>query len=388
MEKKKLRKEKAKTAAIIFLSVLLVLTFFSNTIHNFSLPEAAVVAVESGAVKTGVAGSGEIFYGEQQVISAQEAGVLRELFVKPGDYVNSSDVIGRIVPESGSEDELKKSIEELTEEFNISVIQNNITLEEVNALKGQSMTLEQMYNAVAPYRGWEKYETLKAHQLVLYHLSNLWQNILKQQEALALMEDETAGYILAEASGRVMETAQVMEYYHTGDQIAVIQTDADSGKLSFYVDQSRLVGLAVGMQGKITAPRVIKGVNARLLSIDTQTELYGQAQLTVEVEDRSVAEGTVVSVSLNQTTANYDTVVPNEAVRMDSGGDFLFVLQTKQTPLGNRYSARKVRIQVLAKDETYSAVIGDLYAGDFVITQTSRPIYGNDQVRLNQSLGE
>ena len=37
----KKRREWVKNAAIIFLSVMLVLTFFSNTFMNYSLPEVA-----------------------------------------------------------------------------------------------------------------------------------------------------------------------------------------------------------------------------------------------------------------------------------------------------------------------------------------------------------
>ena len=40
-KKKHGRRDWVKNAIIIFLSVLLVLTFFSNTIMNYSLPEVA-----------------------------------------------------------------------------------------------------------------------------------------------------------------------------------------------------------------------------------------------------------------------------------------------------------------------------------------------------------
>ena len=45
-EKKSNRKEWVKNVAIIFLSVMLVLTFFSNTIMNYSLPEVATAMIE------------------------------------------------------------------------------------------------------------------------------------------------------------------------------------------------------------------------------------------------------------------------------------------------------------------------------------------------------
>ena len=45
-ENGKKKREWVKTAAIIFLSVMLVLTFFSNTIMNYSLPEVATQYVD------------------------------------------------------------------------------------------------------------------------------------------------------------------------------------------------------------------------------------------------------------------------------------------------------------------------------------------------------
>lgn len=41
----KKRREWVKNAAIIFLSVMLVLTFFSNTFMNYSLPELSLIHI-------------------------------------------------------------------------------------------------------------------------------------------------------------------------------------------------------------------------------------------------------------------------------------------------------------------------------------------------------
>ena len=60
METKVKRREWVKTAAIIFLSVLLVLTFFSNTIMNRSLPEVATEYVQSGSISAKIRGSGVV----------------------------------------------------------------------------------------------------------------------------------------------------------------------------------------------------------------------------------------------------------------------------------------------------------------------------------------
>lgn len=56
----KKRKELIKTVAIVFLAVMLVLTFFSNTIMNWSLPEISGKYTEYGEIKTGVRGNGSV----------------------------------------------------------------------------------------------------------------------------------------------------------------------------------------------------------------------------------------------------------------------------------------------------------------------------------------
>ena len=44
------RREWVKNAAIIFLTIMLLLTFFSNTIMNYSLPEVATQYVQTGTI--------------------------------------------------------------------------------------------------------------------------------------------------------------------------------------------------------------------------------------------------------------------------------------------------------------------------------------------------
>lgn len=54
------RRDWVKNAAIIFLTVMLVLTFFSNTIMNYSLPEVATQYVQRGSITAKVRGTGNV----------------------------------------------------------------------------------------------------------------------------------------------------------------------------------------------------------------------------------------------------------------------------------------------------------------------------------------
>ena len=58
MEQKKVKKEWVKNAIIIFLVVMLILTFCSDTIMNMYLPEVSTEAVTSGKIQDTVRGTG------------------------------------------------------------------------------------------------------------------------------------------------------------------------------------------------------------------------------------------------------------------------------------------------------------------------------------------
>ena len=60
MEQKVKKRTWVKDVAIIFLAVMLVLTFFSNTILNRSLPEAANALVQPGTIDSKVRISGTV----------------------------------------------------------------------------------------------------------------------------------------------------------------------------------------------------------------------------------------------------------------------------------------------------------------------------------------
>ncbi len=96
-----------------------------------------------------------------------------------------------------------------------------------------------------------------------------------------------------------------------------------------------------------------------------------------------VSSGENYTVSVGSTTSNYEYIVPTSAVREDTNGKYILRLETKSTPLGNRYYARRVDVEVLASDDTRTAISGDLEQwGEYVITTGSKPVEANQQVRL------
>ena len=107
----KLKRGWVKNVTIVFLSVMLVLTFFSNTIMNRSLPEVATAFVESGTINAKIRGSGTVTAGESYDVVLSQTRKVESVYVRVGDTVQTGDVL--FVLSSGDSDELKQAQDRL-----------------------------------------------------------------------------------------------------------------------------------------------------------------------------------------------------------------------------------------------------------------------------------
>ena len=98
-----------------------------------------------------------------------------------------------------------------------------------------------------------------------------------------------------------------------------------------------------------------------------------------------VTPGTSLQLVMGGEGRRYDIIVPNSAIREDSNGKFVLAVVSKSSPLGNRYIAKRVDVQVIASDDTKSAVQGELMQSDFIISTSTKPISAGEQVRLVDS---
>jgi len=122
-------------------------------------------------------------------------------------------------------------------------------------------------------------------------------------------------------------------------------------------------------------------ITATLEQIAPDPSSGGQKKLLVFRVTGDIEAGTNLTLSIGQRSAPFNTIVPKSALREDSNGKFVFTITSKSTPLGNRYTATRVDVQVLAEDDTSAAVSG-LAENDYVITTSSKPLDAGSQVRM------
>ena len=108
------RKKLIKKVATIFIVVLLLLTFFSNTIMNYSLPEVATEPVSSGAVSNKVSGQGTVETNSENDVTVSGNRKVKEVKVAVGDEVKKGDVLFTFEDGVNTElDEAEKNLENL-----------------------------------------------------------------------------------------------------------------------------------------------------------------------------------------------------------------------------------------------------------------------------------
>jgi len=501
MNEKEVKKRAwVKNAAIIFLIALVILTFFSNTIMNRSLPEVAAQYTTSGTITARIRGSGTVTANESFEVIAKQTRTVSEVRVRLGDEVSTGDVL-ILLTGSDSEEletaqtelhELELELERLlintrldgdfaSENRAIQVARNELSeaqrvlsgipfseaalnqaqaaysaakatadarqLEfdiaeaELDALEpppplgiGDPFLYEQaerkladariaLINASAaltePQRNYEAQQSYKTDWLaasssvrqlqqtledMIFTLSEaqkaagvqtsltsidlreLRRQIDEKQEEITKLRSESRSAEITSLVSGVVTKINISPGNQTEiDTPLIVIEVVDRGySLSFPVSAEQSTRVSVGDFADVDRGWWSWGeeITAVLSAIrnDPQNPVVGRLlEFTVRGD---IESGTTLNITLAQRSENYNVIVPNSALRSDTNGDFVLVVMSRSSPLGNRYIATRVDVNILASDDTHTAVSGALSGWEFVITTSTSPIDPGMQVRL------
>ena len=164
---------------------------------------------------------------------------------------------------------------------------------------------------------------------------------------------------------------------------AVIQVAGKPMTASFSVTNEQAKKLKVGDEAQPQNAWFYTQFKATLKSIKPDTtDPAGKKMLTFQIVSPEVTTGQSVSLAIGESAQDYDMTVPNSAMREDNNGKFILVVQSKASPLGNRYIAQRVDVKVQASDDTTTAITASLNGDEYVITTVSAPVKAGQQVRL------
>lgn len=437
------RKEKIKSIAIVFLSIMLVLTFFSNTIMNYSLVEVSTQAVYGGSITTKVRGSGTVEAKEEVFVEADAGRKIETINVKTGAEVEEGEVL--FVLGAGDSDSLsaaKTEYQTAKNAYEIAVLQAGISVAERQTIESGNYgslsdrqsalvtaqnalnELQKQYDKMTAEIEQKKAErdaaessgnTAKADELNYYLGELSWQyeelakklenakesagsaekyvqqiQLGEQYQALCTLREKveklqgegTGSEIKAPMAGTITQVN-----YYAGQTIKEenivmqIKPENEAYTLQFSVSQAQSRRIKAGDRAEILYNWSREEVTAKVASVQRDPMNKESYIVTCELSG-DVSVGDSYTLSIGEQSANYDYVVPTSSIREDSNGKFILTIEAKSTPLGNRYYARRTNVEIITSDDSQSAITAALDGYTYVITTTTKPVEENQQVRL------
>ena len=479
------RRDRIKNLIILFLVIMLVLTFFSNTIMNYSLPEVAVQFVEEGDIAPVVRGTGTAEVENPYNVSIASGRTVTSVEVQAGDMVEKGDVLFKL--DDTESEELKTAKQELAtakadyqktlfggdlSDSDITRIRNGewrdedtmqAQLADVNerykAAKSDAEYWERRVNALsggssssssdssgddddgdsvglgtspfrmpssggAPAMGAARYlppavmaedsgsgsSELDRANYEKSYADGVLASVTAEKEALEksiaaeielkqkkaaidaaqakvdrLSGSADGGEVKSPVAGKVVTVAYTAgETTNEETDAAVIQVEGRDLIVSFSTGKEQAAALTPGTEAKPQYAWNYTDFKAKLKSISKDKDDANKRVLTFVVDSSEVEAGDSVALMISQNAQHYDTTVPVSAVHEDNSGKFIYIVEARQSPLGNRYIARKVPVTVEASDESMCAINGSLSGSEYVITTASKPVAAGKQVRLTE----
>lgn len=203
------------------------------------------------------------------------------------------------------------------------------------------------------------------------------QNELNEISAL-----KEAGGIVAANSDGIFEAVQVTEGSITAgtEQLVLVVGNMEACGV---IPDDKIATVAAGdeismvIQGE-TKPKTLE---IERVGQDEEGRYVWYAPLT----DASYRVGTLITYKYSRKSENsYDMLIPLSALRESAGASYVLIAEMKPGILGESYTAVKVNVTVIKKDDQSAAVETNLPKEAKIITESSKYVKEGDRIRLRE----
>lgn len=258
--------------------------------------------------------------------------------------------------------------------------------EEIKALNRQladingKLAIAQL-NLATSTTAYTEAQTLYKNELAL---ENQYKSIVLAEEKVNKLEKEAVGATLnAPVNGTITQVAIASGEKMVPDQAVIVISPAGREKtVTLSVTNEQAARVKVGAIGEVNNSWYYGDLSAKLVKIKDDSNNPGKGKLLVFAITGDVENGASLDISAGDKSSSYDLVVPLSAIREDKNGKYILSITSKSSPLGNRYKATRVDVEVMSQDETKAAIKGDVESYSYVITTSSKPVEAGDQVRF------
>ena len=186
--------------------------------------------------------------------------------------------------------------------------------------------------------------------------------------------------ILSESTGLLANLSLEENMVTTGNEVIGICTSGNGLTLTFQASKEDANNI-LKYEPKLTATQ--EELKEELRSFDPDINTLGQDMVTFTAKLRETGwTDKGISITGDLWRSDYDLCVPMSALRQDSDGYFVYVMETTQTLMGIDKRVVRRDIYIENTDGRYAAVSGNISSNDQVILSSSKPLSDGDSVRV------
>jgi HlyD family secretion protein len=404
-ETEKTRFKQATGKALVgFFVAMAVLTFFSRTIYNLTVPRVKLARPKSGALVKEIRGEGFVEACETFKIFHQDSGTKVEyLGIHMGDQVKQGQVLlvldtGQLAVELHSQLKCYQAgvitYDQMLDRVagvNVTAKRAKIELDRLNVNDKK----QKLKKTEALYR--EGIESLNHYQQAELELKEAEKEYIVETAAMEeqicenklLLKDRV---FIAPFEGIVTEVNCEWGGLVNNSKKPLITVTDDRNGFVFKatIDSSNAKYLAIGDPVQIILQAMNeKTIKGELVAIKDKNDIQDnqdegradQKELTVKLpRELKLSGGEHGDIWINKTAGFYSFLVPLSAVGEDDKGAFVWSVEERKGSLGKEYYVVKTRITVDDQDNFMAGVSTGIKPDIGIVVETSKKL--NDESRV------
>ena len=401
----------------IFFAIMLILTLIARGTSSAIRPVVTTGQASAGTIRQSVQASGSITAAGVQSVTLPEGTVLDTILVKEGQSIEEGQTLATCDMDelSAKLERTRASLHQSQAEYNQLV--SNAVLDDTSVARTQQALLrayeadQKAYDALEELRASENPdpEAISAAEqaaddahwaaqqaeydrdsALASYQEMVRQNNLSAQDVALDIKDKEAEISQLEA---LIDQQGVVSSPYTG-VVASVETEAgqqSSQALCTLYDTSKGYSFTCSLPSSQASD-----CQTGLSAVVTQGDQTETATITAISEN---AENDTVDITIQLASADwrigsaeaevvlseqaYDLCLPNTAIHQDNQGNFVFLVEEKNTVLGAQPVLTRVPVNILEVGQSQSAIEGAISPKDSIVVQSTRSLDEGSKVRVN-----
>lgn len=404
-----------KTIGGFFLIFILLLTFFSRTIYTYYLPKVTAVKPYQGQLSKVETGYGSAEWADVDSIYIEEKGIVDEMFVNEGEYVEAGQVLFTMKYDKEENERKLKEIENSRSRLQSEIENINLQIEAADRPDAELLEAQQSAAEAETYLGGAELlhsigsistqDLTKARNQANYlrlKLSNMKQEAVEhakflqmeleakklELEDLSIMEEpykKTQTIHLTGIAVTAKRDGRLLSYHITkGEKVEKERLAAKVGTGNDYI-----LECPVSLNNNFIVPgdtcslsswsHQIKGEISSVLP--SEQEKIVRIRFTAE----DVTGGETFEVLFQKESEASYILVPNAAVNKDKDGYYLKQLKRRDGIMGKEYYLDRIDIYIGDSDSQNTSVIRGITFLEPVLLSSNKTAVVGDVVLLKNA---